>query len=146
MKITLACRGDSKTMKESAETLEKLFTDGGFKFSRYDIPDESGDTREFSRLFSSVDLIVLGGETASWDGGLSRELLEFLDRCPYIEGKKIAVFVTRKMMGSGGALRKLMDAVEKRGGFLFDFEEISGGKSAGDFAKRLFSIGKPDKT
>ncbi len=78
----------------------------------------------------------------SWDGGVSTSTLNFIDRWSFIEGKKVAVFVTKKMMGSGGALKKLMQAVEKRGGFLFDFEEISGKKSAKQYAQRLIYIKK----
>jgi len=140
MKITIAIQKGYKGLIHFAKLMKDALSGAGFEAIVFEIDENSENRQILSKAFSSSDLIVVGGETISWGGDISPELLAFIDKCPYIEGRKIAIFVTKKLWGSREAKKNLMRAVEHRGGFLFDFEIIGNAADAGEYAGRLASI------
>ncbi|MFP4496611.1 MAG: flavodoxin family protein [Vulcanimicrobiota bacterium] len=90
--------------------------------------------------FRERELIVIGAPTLNWSGDIPGEISSFIKSCNYLQGKKVATFVTGSLFGSGNAQKKLMETVEGKGAFLFDFDIISDEKKAKTFARRLVKV------
>lgn len=133
----------NKNEKKSAclgQALFQSFTGFGWTVSILDLDDETVHPQKIVSCFSSADLIVIGGETLTWSGKVSQRLINFIKECSYIEGRKIVVYSVKTLFGSQKALKKLMKAVEERGGFLADFEVLSNVKDCVSFSKRMLSL------
>ena len=139
MKITITYPDKNEKLQSFAVTIQKQMEDAGFDVVHYKISESDNNIQEVARSHSS-DLIVIGAETTSWDGFLPDNLSNFVKECSYIEGRKIAVFVTHSFLGSKKTMHNLMRLAEERGGFLFDFEIIGNEKQAAEYGKRLTSV------
>ncbi len=139
MKTTITYLDKNEKLRLFADAIQKQMEASGFEVVHYKITESDTNIQEIARSHSS-DLIIIGAETTSWDGFLPESLSSFVKECSYIEGRKIAVFITKSFLGSKKALHNLMKLVEERGGFLFDFEIIGSEKQAREYGKRLTSV------
>lgn len=138
MKITIAY---NKEITNIVKTMEKILRNDGFDIDVFEIREEESASGSFqSGLFSSSKLIIICMGQTSRGSGIPIKFEEFINNCPFIGGKQIAVLVTKKIFGASTSLKHLMKIVEENGGFLFDFEIIGNEESAEKFAQRLSSI------
>jgi len=89
--------------------------------------------------FSRNDMIITGSPTGG-DG--LKNIQDFIHKCPYINGGRVSVFVSRQWWGSDKTIKNLMSGVESSGGTVFDFAVIDSDNSAEKFARRLLSLKK----
>lgn len=140
MKIAFLYEKTGGKISILVSAMEKVLSDTGFEIAKIEI-DETGErTQVVGKALLGIDLIIIGMETPFWGGEISERFAKFIEGCPYIEGRKVAVFVTKKMTGSKESLKKIMSLVERAGGFLFDFEIVGSEQEAGRFGRRLCSI------
>ncbi|MCD4785700.1 MAG: hypothetical protein K8T10_17905 [Candidatus Eremiobacteraeota bacterium] len=137
MKLAIAY---NKEITNIVKTMGKALRDEGFDVDLFEIKEAEKTDTFHSGLFSSSKLIIIGLGQTSRSGGIPMEFEEFINNSPFIGGKQIAVFVTKKVNRASTSLKHLMKIVEENGGFLFDFEIIGNEESAEKFALRLSSI------
>jgi len=136
MNITIAY---NKEVYNIVKVMKNILEQNNFDVEIFVIRNEESGSFQY-RLFSNSKLIIIGLESPSWGDEIPAEFEKFIGNCPFIAGKQVAVFVTRKIFGSPASLKHLMKMVEENGGFVFDFEIIGDEKSAEEFAQRLTSI------
>jgi len=89
----------------------------------------------------SYDLIYVGSPVMGfWGGRFSEEIASFIRECGGLEGKKVAVFVTPRLLGVTRATRRLMALLEKQGSIVIDFRRIKNLSEARAFGQRLSRI------
>jgi multimeric flavodoxin WrbA len=125
-----------------ASSMEEVLKSSGFDTAKCEIGQSGQDVKDSLKSLSGADLIIIGAESPGWDGTLPENIKNFISSCAYLEGRKTAVFLAKKMFGDKKALKNLMRLVEERGGFLFDFDTIAGETNAKGFAHRLKSLKK----
>jgi flavorubredoxin len=140
MKATLFFSGESGKIKRFFSDIEARLKKEGVDTAMVQAgTDSAGEAAVAVRVRGSA-FVVVGSPVVGWTGGISPTLESFLKGSSLFEGKKVAVFVEKKFFGAKAALRRLMEAVEKQGGFVFDFEVLSCSRKAGEFAARLLSV------
>ena len=95
-------------------------------------------------LVSGHDLICVGSPVlGAWRGRAAADVMAVLEQCRPLEGKRSAVFVRRRVWGSGAALKELMAALEQQGAWVEDFEALASPAEAREFGLRLRSLVRP---
>ena len=146
MKLSLVFPDNETRVKSLVHAMERVWREEGTEVSPLglvNVPDEGGGA--FSCIKRS-DLIVIGSATVGWSGGISPVVEDFLHSRNLVEGRRVAVFVSARILGSSGALKKIMSLVEECGGFLFDFEVIGNTREAAAFARRLLGARQTDNS
>ena len=141
MKITIVYPENSNRLQKISDIMKEEFVSDNFEIIIHPVGDE---TVALQKLAGSLltDLIIIGVEPISWSGDFSTNILTFLQESTLFEGRRIAIFVLKKFLGTQKALSGLMKVVEEKGGFLFDFETLGNNKDAREYACRLKSIKK----
>lgn len=96
---------------------------------------------ESSRRIISLfiyDVVYVGSQVVGmWGGKFSSTLASYLRDCSGLERKKAVVFVTPKLFGTGKAIKKIMNLLEKKGGIVVDFASLRKPSEAEDLAKKI---------
>ena len=88
-------------------------------------------------------LIFVGSPVEGALGGkFPANLNAFIGKCTGFEGKKSAVFVLPKVLGTGKAMKRIMHRLEQKGSIVIDFRAIKNNSEAQAFAEKL---GKREK-
>ncbi len=86
----------------------------------------------------AYDLIFVGSPVLGfWGGKFSQELSSYLKQCTGFQGKKSAVFVFPKLLGTVKATKRLMQELENKGSIVIDFRQIKKKSEAQEFGTRL---------
>ena len=97
-------------------------------------------TEESTRTPSlyQYDLIFVGSPVEGfWGGKFSDNLDSFIKKCSGLEGKKSAVFVYPKAIGTGKAMKRIMHRLEEKGSIVIDFRSVKNKTEAEAFATKL---------
>ncbi len=84
------------------------------------------------------DLVFVGSPVEGlWGGRFSEKLDGFIKKCTGLQGKKSAVFVYPKAIGTGKAMKQIMRRLEQKGSIVIDFRSIKKESEAKAFAEKL---------
>jgi len=140
MKVVFIITEGSGRIKKSYDFLRVELKKFGIDTGIITISSDSSGFLEHSKIISSSDFILIGSTVGFWSGAIPESLAGFIKKCKTLEGKRVAIFVEKVLVGSDKAIKKIMKIVEAQGAFVLDFEVITGGKKLKDFFARLLSV------
>lgn len=101
--------------------------------------DEKGEVNVKQKFIASrYKFICIGIQSRSFLGGVIPEgIRTFLQKNFHLEGKKVAVFIIPRFLGSRRTAQRLMAFLEKEGAILFDQDILKDENAARIFGERL---------
>ena len=135
MRIALVYPEESRKLQSIAAGLQSVFQDAGHSVQQMAVGSNTGG----SSLYA-CDLAVVGSSISGFLGGkFSPIIAAFLQKSTGLERKKVAVFVSPHVFSVTKGTRRLMQALEQRGAFVFDFRTIRSTHEAQEFGKKILA-------
>jgi len=89
-------------------------------------------------VFGVYDLVLVGSPTKGlFRGRPAKDIAPFLQNCKRTMGEKTIAFVTSRLVGTTGALKKIMEQMEKMGCFVYNFTSLKNFEEAVSFGREI---------
>ncbi|MCK9223166.1 MAG: DNA-binding response regulator [Limnochordia bacterium] len=137
MKRVIIIHSDEGNLEPIAEVIRTGLKEEPDR-ARVEIVSVAACTSPFS--VRPYDLVCIGSPVRGLFGGrIAPDVVNLISRCNGIEGKRCAVFVTKKLFGTNKALQQMMALLEKQGALVQDFDVLSC-QGAEEFGRRLLNL------
>lgn len=138
MRTILIYSSQSKKFDMLVEAISSSLQRLGNQVKKVKVEEEQRPVSLFA-----YDLVFIGSPVMGfWGGKFSEELSSYIRKCTGFQGKKSAVFVFPKLLGTVKATRRLMHELEKKGSIVIDFRQIKKIADAKKFGNRLGKLNK----
>lgn len=120
MRALIIYSGSTARMKAIVQAISSAIRKGGNDVEEV-IAEQSGG---ISSLYV-YDLVYIGSPVlGSWGGKFPQSLASYIKKCSGLEGKKTAVFVTPRIIGTTRTLKRIMKTLEEKGSIVMAFRTI----------------------
>ncbi len=138
MRALLIYSGSTARMKAIVQAISSAIRKGGNDVDQVKV----GQGESITSLYI-YDLVYIGSPVLGfWGGKFPESLASHIKSCSGLEGKKTAVFVTPRIIGTTRTLRRIMKVLEEKGSIVMAFRTTKSLSEARDFGDILSRIQK----